>query len=100
MQSEFHFDDEPRRQQWAKLDAHSAKRPEDLPRLIVAAREAVRCFGGWTIHMARDIAKIRHGRSVSRSLLPGYARDIAATCPDLPAPVCNPSSFGERRPQA
>ena len=100
MQTEFPFDDEPQRQQWAKLDVHNAKRPEDLARLIDAARDAVRLFGGWTIHMARDIAKIRHGRSVSRSLLPGYARDIAAACSDLPAPICNSSCFGARRPRA
>ena len=97
MQTEFEFLDEPRRRQWAKLDAHNAAHPEDLHRLVQAARDAVAAHGGWTIHMARDIAAIKHGRSVSRSLLPGYARDIMAMCADLRCET-NPSRFGERRP--
>jgi hypothetical protein len=99
MQSEFNFGDEHRRQQWSKIDGHNAAHPDDLHRLVQAARDAVVTFGGWTIHMARDIAAIRHGRSVSRSLLPGYARDIMAMCSDLRCNIKH-SRFGETRPQA
>jgi hypothetical protein len=92
------FGYEPQYQPWEKLDAYTVNHPEELSRLIQAARDAKRHFGGWTIHMARDICAIRHKRSVSRSLLPGYAREIMRLCPDLKC-ITHSSKFGQGRPR-